>query len=225
MALIELAAILLLPAIPAYLLYAVLPSGADVSGPFKGLNIKLSGAFGGYFLLVLLSSGYVAVDLRGQITGLEDQIAELETKMAGVKRYEIWTIKGSIEPRGLPETRSKVDQELFEVVLWPGNVTKRKPNRENVFEFVVKAPFSMTRGQLDLDFDDITVNHDEYFGSNPVKLKDHILNRKGRSVQEKLQIDYAGKTIRITEPIVIQYDAAASQEVEIANQEVALERE
>lgn len=218
MALIELAAILLIPAAPAYLLYAVLPSSADVSGPFKGLNIKLGGAFGGYFLLVLLSSGYVAMDLRGEIGDLED-------RLAGLKKYEIWTIKGHIEPHGLPETQTKIDQELFEVVLWPGNVTKQKPNQENVFEFVVKAPFSMTGDRLDLDFDDITVNHDEYFGSNPVKLKDHIRAHGDGTAQDTLEIHYGSKTIRITEPIVIQYDTPASVEDESTNQEVALERE
>ncbi len=46
---------LLLPIIPAYILYKSLPSEAQVDGPFKGLNIKLTGAFGGYFLLVMIS--------------------------------------------------------------------------------------------------------------------------------------------------------------------------
>ncbi|MEO6328549.1 MAG: hypothetical protein ABIO55_06445 [Ginsengibacter sp.] len=52
-----LAAILLLPLIPAFLLYKFLPSKTSVSSPFKGLNLKLTGAFGGYFLLVLTSIG------------------------------------------------------------------------------------------------------------------------------------------------------------------------
>ncbi|KPK88900.1 MAG: hypothetical protein AMJ94_13660 [Deltaproteobacteria bacterium SM23_61] len=46
--------VLLVPLVPAYLLYKVLPSDANVSGPFKGLTIKLTGAFGGYFILVLV---------------------------------------------------------------------------------------------------------------------------------------------------------------------------
>ena len=55
--LLALTTILLLPLIPAFLLYKFLPSKTNVSGPFKGLNIKLTGAFGGYFLLVLTSLG------------------------------------------------------------------------------------------------------------------------------------------------------------------------
>jgi hypothetical protein len=45
---------ILLPLVPAYVLYRNLPGKAIVSGPLKGFNIKLSGAFGGYFALVVL---------------------------------------------------------------------------------------------------------------------------------------------------------------------------
>ena len=52
-----LAAILLLPLFPAYILYKFLPaSETDVSGPYKGLSVKLKGAFAGYFLLVLVAT-------------------------------------------------------------------------------------------------------------------------------------------------------------------------
>jgi hypothetical protein len=47
--------ILLLPLIPAFVLFRFLPSSADVEGPFKGLTIKLGGAFAGYVVTVLLS--------------------------------------------------------------------------------------------------------------------------------------------------------------------------
>ncbi len=52
-----LAALLLVPLVPAYILYKNLPSKTSVKGPFKGLNIQLTGSFGGYFLLVFFSSG------------------------------------------------------------------------------------------------------------------------------------------------------------------------
>ena len=57
---VYLCAILLIPIVPAYILYKLLPNETKVSGPFKGLNIQLTGSFGGFFLLVLLSSGLVA---------------------------------------------------------------------------------------------------------------------------------------------------------------------
>jgi hypothetical protein len=54
MYLITLAAVILLPIVPAYLLFKALPSTAAVSGPLKGLELKLGGGFAGYFALVLL---------------------------------------------------------------------------------------------------------------------------------------------------------------------------
>jgi hypothetical protein len=51
--LLNLCIFMLLPIIPSYILYRTLPSRTKVTGPFKGLNIQLSGAFGGYFLLVV----------------------------------------------------------------------------------------------------------------------------------------------------------------------------
>ena len=50
----------LLPLGPAFVLYKLLPSTANVSGPFKGLNIQLGGAFAGYFVLTLMAFGYLA---------------------------------------------------------------------------------------------------------------------------------------------------------------------
>ena len=50
-----LAAILLTPVIPAFIIYKFLPaSDTDVSGPYQGLSLKLKGAFAGYFLLVIV---------------------------------------------------------------------------------------------------------------------------------------------------------------------------
>jgi len=53
--------IMLVPLVPALILYKFLPSNTIVNGPFKGLTIDLSGAFGGYFLLVLIASGFIAM--------------------------------------------------------------------------------------------------------------------------------------------------------------------
>ena len=54
MPLLVLATVVLLPILPAYLLFKALPSTAIVSGPLQGLNINLSGAFAGYFAVVVL---------------------------------------------------------------------------------------------------------------------------------------------------------------------------
>jgi len=52
--LVTLAVMILLPMIPAIVLFKALPSTADVGGPFQGQTIKLGGAFAGYFAVLLL---------------------------------------------------------------------------------------------------------------------------------------------------------------------------
>src|SRR5262245_56147344 len=52
---ITLGFIILIPMIPAYFLFRALPSTGEVDGKlFKGMEIKLGGAFAGYFAVVLL---------------------------------------------------------------------------------------------------------------------------------------------------------------------------
>ena len=46
--------LILLPIVPAYLLFTTLPGKAAVAGPLKGFRINLSGAFAAYFSLVVL---------------------------------------------------------------------------------------------------------------------------------------------------------------------------
>jgi hypothetical protein len=52
--LLYLACMILLPIVPAYLLFKALGSTGDVSGPLMGLKIKLGGAFAGYFAVLVL---------------------------------------------------------------------------------------------------------------------------------------------------------------------------
>src|ERR1700716_3283566 len=81
-----LAAVLLLPLVPAFLLYKFLPSKTSVSGPFKGLNLKLTGAFGGYFLLVLTAIGVFFPLLKNDqakiIEQQEEKIQQLQNSIS-----------------------------------------------------------------------------------------------------------------------------------------------
>ncbi|MCH8032849.1 MAG: hypothetical protein IH950_03690 [Bacteroidetes bacterium] len=79
-----LAAIFLLPVIPAYVLYKTFPSNTIVKGPFKGLDINLSGAFAGYFLLVLIAVGMV-----------------IQAPSEEPDHYEIWKINGNVGSRSV----------------------------------------------------------------------------------------------------------------------------
>jgi hypothetical protein len=80
--LIILSALVLLPLIPAFLLFKMLPSKAVVKGPLAGLNVDLGGAFGGYVALtVFLATFYT-------------------TKMTAP---ETWTVQGELEAAGAQE--------------------------------------------------------------------------------------------------------------------------
>ena len=74
---------ILLPLIPALLLFWLLPSDASVSGPFKGMKFKLGGAFAGYFVLfVALQYYFPAPELQ---------------------RYQVWHVKGRYTLEGHPD--------------------------------------------------------------------------------------------------------------------------
>jgi hypothetical protein len=64
---------LLVPIIPAFIFFYFLPSEANVSGPLRGLRIKLTGAFGGYFVLAILI---------------------LYAPRPKAEQGEVWTVKG-----------------------------------------------------------------------------------------------------------------------------------
>ena len=82
----------LVPALPAFLFFKILPNKAIVKGPFKGLRIDLGGAFAGYFLLIITAVPFMN---RLIIVKSED--------------YEVWTVTGNVndERTGRPIPRSK----------------------------------------------------------------------------------------------------------------------
>jgi hypothetical protein len=71
-------------------LYRFLPSNTVVNGPFQGLNVNLTGAFGGYFLVLLEVFAFYrtlpAYDKSGN---------------------EVWTIRGKL-PESIPHLTSDV---------------------------------------------------------------------------------------------------------------------
>ena len=106
-----LTAVLLLPLIPAFLLYKFLPSRTSVSGPFKGLNLKLTGAFGGYFLLVLTAIGVFFPLLGNEQSKLIEQqnekIKQLENTMSSQQQ---WIMKGNIVSTSPKQTKVFFDE-------------------------------------------------------------------------------------------------------------------
>ena len=106
-----LAAILIIPVIPAFIIYKFLPaSDTDVSGPYQGLSLKLKGAFAGYFLLVIvgLALQYVVMNNKQQkeIEALQRDVSQKDTAInqlqsqlqASANPVIDWHIKGTVTP-------------------------------------------------------------------------------------------------------------------------------
>lgn len=79
--LLILAVITVLSLVPAYILYRFLPSNTIVNGPFQGLTVQLTGAFGGFFLVMLALFGFYHT---------------LPDRTAGIGDQE-WTVRGKLQ--------------------------------------------------------------------------------------------------------------------------------
>jgi hypothetical protein len=75
---IILSVLVLLPLIPAFLLFKLLPSRAVVKGPLAGFDVALSGAFAGYFALTIIVATFYAQNLQP-------------------KKYKTWVVRGQLQ--------------------------------------------------------------------------------------------------------------------------------
>ena len=75
--LIRLMTIVLVPVVPALLLFIALPSKAVVSGPLQGFRINLSGAFAAYFALVFM-------------------VITTHSVWDPAPNYQVWTVEGNV---------------------------------------------------------------------------------------------------------------------------------
>lgn len=88
----------LVPIVPAYVLYKSLPNRTVVKGPFQGLNVQLSGSFGGYFLIVLI----------------------VFFSWPQEPKFELWEIKGRVQCRDCVYGQ---EMDHLSISLNPPNVT------------------------------------------------------------------------------------------------------
>lgn len=88
----ELICAILLPLIPAYILYKGLRSTATISGPFQGFKLHLSGAFAGYFILVVAVFHY--------------------SPLFHPDNYQVWEVKGHLNLDPLTSQSSSVKPRI-----------------------------------------------------------------------------------------------------------------
>ncbi|NWG86485.1 MAG: hypothetical protein HXY26_03075 [Hydrogenophilaceae bacterium] len=128
---IQICVAVLVPIIPAYVLYKTLPAHAKVAGPFKGLNIQLAGAFAGYFLVFLVVAGLIS------------------TRQAP-SRYEVWNISGKVQLKN-PRPDDPILHSDFSV---QPPTTLLSPDGR----FSLDVPVKLGQGER-LEFPIIVINH------------------------------------------------------------------
>lgn len=163
---------ILLPITPAYILYKALPARTSVKGPFKGLNIQLSGAFGGYFLLVLTILGFISTRPQPPNPG-----------------YEVWEVKGKIN---WDQDGTTTDIQRIQMSLMPPN---RMLKGDGTFDLQV-APKVIDMGKL--RFPKLVIEHPD-FQTITIDLNE-TKGRFGQQVQ-KFSVDAAAKEIILEELI------------------------
>ena len=87
--------VILLPLVPAFLLFKLLPSRAVVKGPLAGLNVNLGGAFGGYVALTVFIT---TVAMNANMLKPADPV---------------WHVRGTIQ---LEDEDGSVDPVTFQLV-------------------------------------------------------------------------------------------------------------
>jgi hypothetical protein len=154
--LIVLSVLVLLPLIPAFLLFKLLPSRAVVKGPLAGLNVALGGAFAGYVCLTVFVATYYANNLRPQT-------------------YRTWTVRGQLVfPDG---TRPAVRWDLGPPML--------QRDASNGFYFQIPVADGQELPDLVLEADGYPVKSVKLSGEAPFGLKNYkkSVNAKEAKIQ------------------------------------------
>lgn len=127
-----LGAVILLPLIPAFILYKMLPSDTWVEGPLKGLKVHLTGAFAAYFVLLLIITPLV----YGQTKPLRDRINALQAENVTLRdQYQIWSVE--INKTGVGTIGDNPYNRLIHVVIRPPDA---QPLEDGIVSFQLVVP-------------------------------------------------------------------------------------
>lgn len=179
------AAVILIPVVPAYLLYKYLPPGkAEVGGPFKGLDIKLSGAFAGYFLVLLIASSLLVFLVK------TTPVSPCQPcPPPPPNRYEVYTVSGKIDLR-----KSSLKADSLTLSLWPAERTVAPDGR-----FTFDIPVKPGQG-TELNFPNMLISSstDDTVENKNIPLK------PGSDPEYNLVFDHAAKTITIKSTLYLE---------------------
>jgi hypothetical protein len=145
--LIILAGVLLIPLVPAFVLYWMLPAEASVVGPLKGLNVNLQGAFAGYFALFLVAAGLVQV---------------WKPADSGRPDYQEYLLLGTVELNGTGA--EQLDARKLRIFLHPRSDRVEGPIGRNVFEWAMRLPVRRAEnGSIAWPYEQLVVEYPDYY--------------------------------------------------------------
>jgi hypothetical protein len=184
--LVYLAAVILLPLIPAFLLYKMLPSETWVDGPLKGLKIHLTGAFAAYFVLLLI----IAPVVYGQTKPLRDRITALEADNAALRdQYQIWSVE--INNTGVGRIADNPFNRLIHVVIRP---PEAQPLEDGIVNFQLVVPRNAS-GQL--EFPTLTFTYTSPNGDSAYEERSINLNQEPIGPEYTLRRDNAARKLTV----------------------------
>ena len=118
--------IFLVPLVPAYLIYKSLPNRTSVRGPFKGLRVDLTGAFAGYFLLVLIASAFAYFFAAPSKPGCEvwAVTGRIRSAPADANATAMWSDVSEVEIAPIPDDLKIASEGRFvmRIIVEPGVV-------------------------------------------------------------------------------------------------------
>jgi hypothetical protein len=175
------AVVVLLPIVPAYLLFKLLPCRTDVSGPLLGYEIKLGGSFGGYFILVVL---------------ILSQLAKL--KEIAAPQPQVWRVTGTVlDGRGQPVEPFGANDVSFDPYII-------KQDRRGTFTATFAATPKLSGNGF--DFPTLSLSHEAEY-ANPIQLSQKTDEQISRDEQNHtIQL----KPIRLSNPAGGEYQAAGA---------------
>jgi hypothetical protein len=180
-----LAVSILLPVIPAFIFFKYLPSDATTHGPFRGMKLKLGGAFAGYFVIFIVLIALVENNRK---------------QYSSSPRYEVWHVTGQVSLGNGAQ-------------LFPSDISINPPNVSVSAggTFHMDIPVLKNEGNK-LSFPTLSIQHDG-FNSVDVQLGDTSTTPLGR-VAIKVDKNRECKYIRIQPlnlPVSVPYRIGVNQ--------------
>ncbi len=189
--LIKSAILVLLPLIPAVLIFLIFPNSEATGrgpidvGPFGKMQWKLGGAFAAYVVVAI----YLVTSSQIVITSDEDT--------------EVWTIRGRVEASGLGE----VSQNVLNIRTQPSQLLEVAPDGAFELDVVVKRDGGSVRfPRLVFDMTGVC------FGAKTVALDGsaETFLSSTSELTPKLKRNNGGREIEFVTPVVMQHVTGAS---------------